>query len=358
MAYIAPDSDSLQFDFTLSGYVAPDGDSVAFEFEGEIQCSIQDDLALNYILDAVNLSAATFDAVGLSDTVDGYSLRAEIISNVSINDEFVLWTLAAEDEIDDQANFDDSFIANLELYQSCADAVSLSDAINGDFLRVEQTATAALNDLLATSIELNTSPTDVAGLGDSFSCINWSEWLRQNSGAAIKRFYFTLTGSNETPPVADAVIPITSFQSRMRQNEPTYLSVVIGDIDSYAATINARSHGQMVIDMALLIDGVEAIREEIIRVDLEDIRIDEGPRNKSISLSGHATVSYTPKITALSGATYKSITNGMRRYRCDMDPYLRPGDTVRINGEEFEIASLSIFRSVGSEQMEIVEAET
>lgn len=200
--------------------------------------------------------------------------------------------------------------------------------------------------------------TDAVAVTAGMQCTNWTAWLRKNIDLAVKRFYFTLTGSNETPPIADIEIPISSFQTRLRQSEPTYLSVVIPDVDTYASAVTARSNGQMVVEMAYLLDGVESVREEICRVDLESVDIYEGARNQSISLSGHITETYATKITALTGASYYNLSGGLRRYRCAMDPYLRPGDTVRVNGEEFTAGSITLSRSVSSETMEVLEAES
>lgn len=326
-------------------------------FSGEeILGEITDAAALGDTLDALHLAEILTDGVALGDELDGYYLREAITDGVGLGDTFD--PLHLVETITDGAGLGDALAREIEAALSIADGAGLGDEILAHDLRAEITDAAALNDTITRTAEYYPVLTDALGAGDSFFCLNWSEWLRLNSGQALKRFYFTLTGDGETPAVADAVIPISSFQARLRQGEPTYLSVVIPDLDTYSAIVSARSNGQMVIDMALILDGVEAVREEICRVDLEDINIYEGARNKSITLSGHATETYTTKITALTGASYYNLSGGLRRYRCAMDPYLKPGDTVRVNSEEFEVGYITISRSVGSETMEVVEAES
>jgi hypothetical protein len=87
--------------------------------------------------------------------------------------------------------------------------------------------------------------------------------------------------------------------------------------------------------------------------------MDKGPKNRSISLTGHRTVSTTdPNVVTLSGASYRNYSDGIRRYRCDVDLWLRPGDTAVIEGqdEQFQVGFISYTIGAGQEIMEIVEA--
>ena len=162
-----------------------------------------------------------------------------------------------------------------------------------------------------------------------------------------------MTGSNDGE--TDIAIPISSFQTRMKSGDPTFLSVVIPGTD-YSAQIAARSNGQLIIKMAYAVGGVDQIAEELIRVDLENIRVDEGGRNQSIILDGHRTVTHETKSVNLTGASYRSLTKGKLRYRCEPDLYLRPGDTVSVNGDSFTTDNITMFISPTQETMEVAEA--
>jgi hypothetical protein len=79
-------------------------------------------------------------------------------------------------------------------------------------------------------------------------------------------------------------------------------------------------------------DGSQQV-QEIARVDMEmeNLRMDKGPRNRSITLVSHTTVATTdPNVVTLSGASYRNFSGGTRRYRCEVDLWLRPEDTAVI----------------------------
>jgi len=345
------------------------------EEEAEIPAEIADAATIADVIDALHLAEILVDGAGLGDGLDGYFLRETLTDAVGLGATFD--PLHLVDTVADAAGLGDAFAEDIEalvamldgaglgdtvdgyyLREAVTDAVGMGDTVDGYYLREAVTDAVGMGDAVTKTLDGYRVFTDAAGMGDDLGCVNWSDWLRQNSDLAVKRFYFTLTGANEAPIIPDIEIPISSFQTRLRQSEPTYLSVVIPDVYIYASAVTARSHGQMVVEMAYLLDGIESVREEICRVDLERIDIYEGAKNQSISLSGHATETYATKITALTGASYYNLSGGLRRYRCAMDPYLRPGDTVRVNGEEFTAGSITLSRSVNSETMEVLESES
>ena len=167
---------------------------------------------------------------------------------------------------------------------------------------------------------------------------------------AVRKFYFTLTGDGDA--TTDIEIPITSFQGRRRNANPTYLSAVIKDI-TYMDQINDRTNGEIYVEMAYELNGVETEREEIIRAELETIVFDEGSRSSSITLSGNKEESWVGKPITLTGTNYKRTTNDSFNFRfSDVNVYLKPGDIVTIGDDEF-IPSLVTF-SISSTSTGIV----
>ncbi len=165
---------------------------------------------------------------------------------------------------------------------------------------------------------------------------------------------FVLTNVVPEVKVDDIEIPISSFQCRRRDGSPTYLSVVIKDVDNYADEIVARSTGDMKIELAYELYGSEVNRAVLTTVDLEDIQIDEGGTSKSITLTGHRTISYTPKQITIRNLAHYRIKDGKYRYRSARpDPYLAPGDTVVADGSTFEVDQVSYIIGVDSQSMEI-----
>jgi hypothetical protein len=172
----------------------------------------------------------------------------------------------------------------------------------------------------------------------------------------IYRYFFTLTGS------PDVEIPIASFQCRLRSGDPTYLAVTVPYTEEYAAAISARPDGEMVIEMALVMVGVEYVRSEIVRANLENIRLDQGPINATITLTGHKTVTSTPHAITLVNPVYRSVTDGAVRLRfAEPHLYLRPGDTVTCDDDTFTADLISIFIGASdggniTKSMEVAEA--
>jgi hypothetical protein len=168
-----------------------------------------------------------------------------------------------------------------------------------------------------------------------------------------KRIYlFTLTG--EADGVDDIIIPIRSFQSRIKSGDPTYLSVVIPGTE-YASAINDRLNGDLVIYMGYQDEDEILLTEIVSRVLFENITIYEGTTNKSITLDGHKTETWMPKTVSLEDASYYNLTKGKLRYRCKPDLYLRPSDTANINDDSFTVESITYSVSAELETYEVAE---
>jgi hypothetical protein len=157
-----------------------------------------------------------------------------------------------------------------------------------------------------------------------------------------------LTGS------PDIILPMSSFQARFRNGEPSFLSVVIPGM-YYAEDIADRSSGDLQVYMIKTYRDGNQIAEMIGSVNLDDIRIDEGGVNQSITLSGYKTETHALKTINLAGASYRNIYAGLKRYRCQPNLYLRPGDTVIVNGETFQADVITWAIGIGTEIMEVAE---
>ena len=171
---------------------------------------------------------------------------------------------------------------------------------------------------------------------------------------SVLAYICTLTGS------PDIELPISYFQSRLRSGESSYLSVNIPGID-HAEEIADRSNGEIIIEVAYLIGGTIRQQSEIIRVNLDDIKIYSGPINKSITLTGYKQETYTPKSIELEDHIYYSQTSGEHRFRFarpNID--LHPGDEVTVGIVTFTANVVSYFVKVDSNlaqtQMEISES--
>jgi hypothetical protein len=161
------------------------------------------------------------------------------------------------------------------------------------------------------------------------------------------------------PGEATVRLPLASFQGRRRDGEPSYLQVTVPNAPAWADVVTARQAGQLVLYSGIRLASGTEILEEIGRANLELIQDTRGGNSQTIVLSGHATDSNTaPRVRTLAGVTYRSAGTGKRRYRCRLDPFLRPGDTAVIPGYAEQIAVGLITYVVAPRQttMEITEA--
>lgn len=171
---------------------------------------------------------------------------------------------------------------------------------------------------------------------------------------AVRLYYFTLTGAPDG--VDDVVIPISSFQARDRDGI-VYLSVVIPDYDTWAASVIARPNGEMVIEGAYLVHGAEVARGEILRVNLDDIRSDRGGRSKSISLAGYQSASYgAPEYVTLNGISQRSLYDDKIRLRSLPDFFIHPNDYVLLDDTTIQVGSVGWTVTPAEEIMEVVQA--
>lgn len=158
------------------------------------------------------------------------------------------------------------------------------------------------------------------------------------------------------------VLPIESFQGYFRTNEPSYLGVVVPTIvyeDQVNAAIAAGSCTLSVFMIKTYKDG-NVVRESIQVVDIDEtgVRIDEGATNQSMTLSGYRQEVRDPKTAILSSSFKKSTqysTDGIKySYQCLPDLFLRAGDTVQIDGNEFTADSIRWEVNVERGQMTVL----
>jgi hypothetical protein len=251
------------------------------------------------------------DGAGIGDTVEGFDFNGGIADGAGVGD-----AVAAESEINEAA----------------ADAAGIGDAVNAFSLSDSFDLTVGVGDAVDAGFERVGELVDAAGIGDAADAFNWTTWLRANLDQAVARFYLTLTGAADG--TTDVEIPISSFQARKRTGYETYISAVIPGLE-YAEEIADRSNGQMIVEMAYLVGGVESIREEILRADLEKIMIQKGPMSRSITLYGRRAETFVGTAARLTKPIYSSQYEGRMTYRFAIpDPYLKPGDAVTVEDDE------------------------
>lgn len=170
-----------------------------------------------------------------------------------------------------------------------------------------------------------------------------------------------LTGVDDG--LADIVLPMSSFQMRLRDGDPSYLSCVIPDSGTYEPYITARTNGDIVIQKGYVFsDGTEQM-EEIARVNYESIQVNRGANNDSLILTGYKTVTSSAVADrTISGVSFYALqADGKRRVRANLDLFLRCGDNCIYGtgiGEYFTVGQISAWVNADpvAEFMEATEA--
>ena len=166
---------------------------------------------------------------------------------------------------------------------------------------------------------------------------------------ALYRLYVTGTPALE--------LPLSSFSLRMTATGIALSCVSPGATLATVDAIEARDAGELVLYRGIRwSSGIEQL-DELARAVLDGIRYDIGSQSGSITLAGSSavTISHT-KTRVLRGISYRSEIAGVRRVRCDVDTYVRPGDTVDLGGgETLVVSSITISVSSTSAVMEIAE---
>jgi len=131
----------------------------------------------------------------------------------------------------------------------------------------------------------------------------------------------------------DFTIPISSFVSRRRNGEPSYLSVVIPGLENFL-DIFFREQGSVSVYSLRMRGGVVLQRELLISAPIGDIVISGNLMGPSpyaqIQISGYITTTAgaVPEERRLDGVFYFCQDSGIMLQKSGVDFYLKPGDIV------------------------------
>ena len=287
---------------------------------------------------------------------------AELI--ISYNDPVVSDDFTVDDQVDgfsltdsaiDSFTIDDSIVAQGgSTYVTGENLFTIDDSVSGGFeINAPLSDDFTIDDSVVVGFEYQGPVSENIAASDLTDAFEWTQWLRENYGNYWIRYYVTLTG--EADNESDQILPHSSFQSTKRNGEATFLSVIVPGF-GFSSEITARSNGDLRVEMAYIIKGVENFREIIIEVDLENIRLDEGVRRRSITLSGSRTFEYKSNLVLLENPIYKYVSDGKIRYRfLQVNPWLNPGDVVQCRTDEYVVEYITYIISDRFKQMEVSE---
>lgn len=169
-------------------------------------------------------------------------------------------------------------------------------------------------------------------------------------GQRIYRAYLAL----ETP----LLIPLHSIQCRRRQNDSTWLSVkTAGSAALLTLLDTAISAGQLLIINSGIRDsnGVETIGE-FLRAIVTDYAYTKTPGGYVVTIEARVqAVLETLQTRVMTGVSSYQNEDGRRKIRCDVNPVLRPGDTVDTGNGTFIAHNIAYLISPQTAYMDVQE---
>ena len=180
--------------------------------------------------------------------------------------------------------------------------------------------------------------------------------IRELADSAGDVYKIILTGDADATTDLDLSDRMKSFQGRARNDKPTYAAVVLSGVDN-VTDISERTNGQIVIYKGSVpSDGTLIEYDEILRVDFETLRQDEGGNSASLTISGHNTEEYSSPITvALVGVIYRADNGGVLQFRAAVNNFLRPGDVATYGGDAIIVGEISYTVGGAQQTMEVLE---
>jgi hypothetical protein len=138
-------------------------------------------------------------------------------------------------------------------------------------------------------------------------------------------------------------LPFAAIQCRRRLGASTWAVFEVptwSDALQSACEAAAAAGGELVVYAGLVSDGVET-RGEFLRAVLTSVEASRRPHRGGLSLTGRVqNPSYTAQSRTLFGVRSRANEDGRRSARCEVDPLLRPNDTVDDGEESWTVGSI------------------
>jgi hypothetical protein len=166
-------------------------------------------------------------------------------------------------------------------------------------------------------------------------------WLLPSTQPRREVFICTLRKTG----LSDVEVPLASLQMRRRDGNPTMISCVIPDAETYLDYAKDRKNGEIIIYAGSITEDGTRHLSELERVSLDSISYDIGVRSSSLVISGYRTeTNINPRPVDIEGVTYYGLqADGKRRIRAKINQFLRPGDTAIYGDGSFVVDQIYVF---------------
>lgn len=156
-------------------------------------------------------------------------------------------------------------------------------------------------------------------------------------------------------------VPISSWQATLQTENQSYVGCVVPACTEWLPDIEAAT--EFAINRSVTVDGV-VISQEMARAPLQTMQVDQGPRNKTASLSGYSdafTEDSDPDVIydrALEGIRSVSSYASGSRVRCAIDWLLRPGQRALYQETSMVVSYVNIYVNGADSYMDVGERLT
>lgn len=168
----------------------------------------------------------------------------------------------------------------------------------------------------------------------------------------IPAWRITITGTADSLPDLD--IAARSWQGTRNDASRSSYAGVVCDAGRYLSGIEARPNGELVIEW-----GWDGSWWELVRVAVDSIRRDKGPRADTLTVGGYATISDPPPFAVtLSDISRRMESGGKKRRFVAFDPRPRPGYQASDGATSFSISYITYNANAYNATMQIGEYQT
>lgn len=151
--------------------------------------------------------------------------------------------------------------------------------------------------------------------------------------------------------------PISSWQATVQAGRASYAQAVIPAAINWVSGIDDRESGELIIYRGARFPDGTTQETELARAPMNDVRLDQGPTNVTMTISGYSTIA-APEYAltrTLRNVRSESTANGLRRVRCDIDWFLRPGNTAIARGSSFVVSYINYYVNSSDAYMDVGE---
>lgn len=142
----------------------------------------------------------------------------------------------------------------------------------------------------------------------------------------------------EDPVLETIRVPVSSWQATLQTDRSSFLQAVIPAADPWLGPIADRPDAEVVIRRGARFEDGSTEETELARAPIRTPRHNRGPTKSTLTVTGYRQMvaPSSPRTRTVTGV--RSVTTSPdRRVRCEIDWFLRPGDTVN-DGEAAFVA--------------------